>query len=204
MNNSYLNWQSHGASKNSAIAVTWNDQDLSQLGWETFFATDEIPQNDNWDTFATRQKIQLENLQKGWGIEKQPGRHYMCIRPKLNNNIKPILDNFVDLEHTYNFLKLTPGCMLPWHFDTYATFVKFNNIQQDMIPNVCRTAVMMRDWDRGQVFQIGDQVYSHWHAGDAYTWKGDTWHGLCNFGPSDIVIGQITFYDKNNKYSQTG
>lgn len=204
MNQSYDQWQLHVAVKENPISVTWSESDIAQLSWQTFYATDEIPQHDNWNTFATKQKIQLEELQKNWGIEKQPGRHYMCIRPRLNKNIEPFLNNHRHLDHTYNFLKLTPGCMLPWHFDTYATFVKFNGVEQQDIPNVCRTAVMMTDWDRGQVFQIGNQVYSHWCAGDAFTWKGDTWHGLCNFGPSDIVIGQITFYDQHNKYSQIG
>ena len=204
MNHSYDCWQEHGGVREPPFPVTWTDSDLDSFDWQTFYATDEIPKDDNWNTFATRQKIQLEDMQKGWGIEKQPGKHFMCIRPQLNDNLKGFLDNHRHLNHTYNFLKLTPGCCLPWHFDTYATFVKFNNITEDKIQNVCRTAVMMKDWDRGQIFQIGDNVYSHWHAGESFTWKGDVWHGLCNFGPSDIVIGQITFYDSDNTYSQKG
>ena len=51
-----------------------------------------------------------------------------------------------------------------------------------------------------QVLQVGDEVYSHWQAGDTFTWKGDTWHGMSNFGPSDIIISQITFLDNDDKY----
>jgi hypothetical protein len=89
-----------------------------------------------------------------------------------------------------------------WHFDTYATFVKFNNIDENNVHNVCRTAIMMKDWDRGQVLQVGDEVYTHWQAGDTFTWKGDTWHGVANFGPSELVIGQITFLDEDDRYTQ--
>jgi hypothetical protein len=28
------------------------------------------------------------------------------------------------------------------------------------------------------------------------------WHGMANFGPSDIIISQITFLDENDKYTQ--
>jgi hypothetical protein len=61
---------------------------------------------------------------------------------------------------------------------------------------------MMSDWDRGQMLQVGNKVYTHWKKGDTYTWKSDVWHGMCNFGPSDCVVAQITFLDENNEYAQ--
>jgi hypothetical protein len=89
-----------------------------------------------------------------------------------------------------------------WHFDTYATFVKYNDIAEEDAHNICRTVIMMDDWDRGQVLQVGEEAYTHWRAGDTYTWKGDIWHGMANFGPSDIVMSQITFLDEDDRYSQ--
>jgi hypothetical protein len=52
---------------------------------------------------------------------------------------------------------------------------------------------MMKDWDHGQVLEIDGKIYSHWKTGDSFTWIGHTWHGVCNFGPSDIIVAQITF-----------
>lgn len=200
---SYKNWRKHSAVKDS-IATTWNKNDLSTLTWEaeTVFMTDEIPKEDTWDTFATKSKKALEAMYADWGVPKEGSLHYMSIHPTLSEGLKSIITPFADMKFNYNFLKLTPGCSLMWHFDTYATFVKFNNIDEQNVHNVCRTVVMMDDWDRGQILQVGNEVYKGWSAGDTYTWKGDTWHGMANFGPTDIVISQITFLDENDKYSQ--
>lgn len=197
---SYDNWKEYQATKNSVEEITWSDSDLLTLPWEATYMTDEIPSNDDWNTFATQNKKILESMYKMWNVPKEGSLHYMSIRPLLNNNLKSILEPYTDIKFNYNFLKLTPGCSLMWHFDTYATFVRFNKIPESQIHNVCRTAIMMKDWDRGQVLQVGDEVYTHWQAGDTFTWKGDTWHGMANFGPSDIIISQITFLDNDDKY----
>lgn len=177
----------------TSVNKTWNELDLKTFTWHPTYVTDEIPKDDCWDTFATRKKLELEEKYKEWGVPKEGSLHYMCIHPELNDNLKPILNNYSDTKYNYNFLKLTPGCQLTWHFDTYATFVKFNKITEDLIGEVQRTAIMMKDWDHGQILEIDGSIFSHWRSGDSFTWKGDIWHGLCNFGPSDIIIAQITF-----------
>lgn len=199
---SYENWKEHSADESSVEEVTWKESDLLTLPWEATFMTDEIPDDSSWDTFATQNKKALEAMYKSWGVPKEGSLHYMSIRPKLTRRLSSILAPYQHMKFNYNFLKLTPGCSLMWHFDTYATFVRFNNIDEDQIHNVCRTAIMMRDWDRGQVFQVGDEVYTHWQAGDTYTWKGDTWHGMANFGPSECIVAQITFLDEDDRYTQ--
>jgi hypothetical protein len=198
---SYNNWKEY-LSYNSNIQVTWTEHDLASLLWEATYMTDEIPSDEDWNTFATKNKKTLEAMYKEWKVPKDGSLHYMCIRPKLNEGLKSLLNMYQNVKHNYNFLKLTPGCSLMWHFDTYATFVKFNNIDEEKIKNVCRTVVMMNDWDRGQVLQVGNKIYTHWKSGDTYTWKGDTWHGMCNFGPSDIIVSQITFLDEDEQYTQ--
>lgn len=197
----YTDWKDYKSYQSSANA-TWSETDLEQLNWTPTFMTDEIPKDDDWNTFATRKKKELENLYKQWKVPKEGSLHYMCIRPDLSKTLSVILEPYKHMTFNYNFLKLTSGCSLMWHFDTYATFVKYNNIAEDKISNICRSAIMMKDWDCGQILQIGNDVYSHWKAGDTYTWKADSWHGLTNFGPTDIVIGQITFLDEDEKYTQ--
>lgn len=199
---SYANWQHHGAVIGAIENPQWSEKDYNNLNWFETFMIDQIPQNDNWNTFATQQKLDSEILYKSWGVVKENTKHYACLRPKLNNKTKPIISQHLDKNHNYNFLKLTPGNQLVWHYDTFATFVKFNNIAQDQIKDVCRTVVMMSDWDRGQMLQVGNKVYTHWKKGNTYTWKSDVWHGMCNFGPSDCVVAQITFLDENNEYVQ--
>ena len=199
---SYENWQIHDATEGSVEEVTWNKNDLLTLPWSPTYMTDEIPEDSSWDTFATKNKKALEAMYAQWGVPKEGSLHYMSIRPELTKGLASIIAPYAHLHFNYNFLKLTPGCSLMWHFDTYATFVKYNQISEDDAHNVCRTVVMMDDWDRGQVLQVGEEVYTHWEAGDTYTWKGDTWHGMANFGPTDVVVAQITFLDEDDKYSQ--
>jgi hypothetical protein len=178
--------------KNS-IKKTWDESDLQTLQWKETYITDEIPKDDCWDTFATRKKLELEEKYREWGVPKEGTLHYMCIKPELTENLRSILSEYQGKKYNYNFLKLTPGCQLMWHFDTYATFVKFNQITEDQIGEVQRTAIMMKDWNHGQVLEIDGSIFSHWKAGDTFIWKAETWHGLCNFGPSEIIVAQITF-----------
>lgn len=199
---SYENWREHSAWESSVEDVSWNKNDLLTLPWEATFMTDEIPEDSSWDTFATKSKKQLEAMYKSWGVPKEGSLHYMSIRPQLTKGLSSIITPYAHMKFNYNFLKLTPGCSLMWHFDTYATFVKYNNIEEDNVHNVCRTAIMMEDWDRGQVLQVGEEIYTGWSAGDTYTWKGDVWHGMANFGPSDIVVAQVTFLDEDDRYTQ--
>jgi hypothetical protein len=121
----------------SSINATWTEEDFSSLLWEATYMTDEIPSDSNWNTFATQNKKQLEAMYKEWKVPKEGSLHYMCIRPVLTENLKLMLTPYQDVPHNYNFLKLTPGCSLMWHFDTYATFVKFNNIDESRVNNVC-------------------------------------------------------------------
>lgn len=199
---SYEEWKQHGAEESSVDEVTWSKNDLLTLDWEATYMTDEIPEDSSWDTFATKNKKALEAMYKQWGVPKEGSLHYMCIRPELTKGLTSVVEPYTHMKFNYNFLKLTPGCSLMWHFDTYATFVKFNSISEEQADNICRTVTMMSDWDRGQVLQVGDEVYTHWQAGDTYTWKGDTWHGMANFGPSECIVSQITFLDEDDKYTQ--
>jgi hypothetical protein len=175
------------------VDVTWDNTSTENLPWIETYMTDEIPKEDSWNTFATRQKLDLEEFYRQLKVPKDSSLHYMSIRPRLDKGLESLIHPYNNLKYNYNFLKLTPGCQLMWHFDTFATFVKYNDVSEQDVKNVYRTAVMIKDWDRGQILQIGNSVYSHWAAGDSFTWNSYQWHGLCNFGPSDIVIAQITF-----------
>lgn len=199
---SYEDWHKHSGVVGSISEAEWTDNDHAHFDWKETYMIEELPKDDRWNTFATQHKLDSEELYKEWGIIKENTKHYMCIRPELPPRLSSMLTEYHNRSHNYNFLKLTPGNQIVWHFDTFATFVKFNDIKQEQIKDVCRTAVFLDDWDRGQMIQAGNDVYTHWKKGDTYTWKSDVWHGMCNFGPSDIIIAQITFLDEANEYSK--
>jgi hypothetical protein len=197
MNNPLTQRESFTGWRNSELIVEHFDLECSDddldYDWVETIQIDEVSKNDAWNSYTTEWKYQLQDLHREWGYSKETTTHYMSIKPDLSSNLKPVLEKFKDKKLNYNLLKLTPGHMLAWHFDSYATFIKTNPISCDEADNIKRTAILLTDWNFGQVIQIGNRVFSDWQKGDAYTWVGDTWHGACNFGNKDLVVMQVTY-----------
>jgi hypothetical protein len=177
------------------IDCTWTSNDLN-FDWIETVQTKEVPDDDPWDSFTTDMKRDLEEIHKEWKIPDQSTWHLMSHCPSLNENLKTILDKFPYKTLSYNFIKITPGHMLVWHFDTYATFVHRKNLTIEYAETIKRSVILMNDWDVGQVIQIGNELLGNWTAGDVYTWESFAWHGTCNFGKSDIIAMQISYLDE--------
>lgn len=184
----------YGATK-THINCTWDTSDLN-FNWVETVQTKEVPRDDPWDSFTTDMKYQLEELHHSWGVPDASTRHWMAFRPQLNNKLHAVLDHFKQSTISYNFIKITSGHMLVWHYDTYATFVRNQNLTINDAENIKRSAVLMTDWVVGQVIQIGNDVITHWKAGDVITWDSFAWHGTCNFGPGDMIVMQVSYIDE--------
>ena len=195
MNLSKFNDHSKFNAIKSKVPCTWSLEDL-EFDWVETIQTQEVPTNDPWDSFTTDMKYALETLHKEWKIPDQSTWHLMAHYPILNKNLKSILDHFPYDFLSYNFIKITPGHMLVWHYDTYATFVRRKNLSKEHAEKIKRSAVIMTSWDVGQVIQIGDEFLSHWSAGDVFTWESFAWHGVCNFGKSEIIAMQVSYLDE--------
>jgi hypothetical protein len=187
----FKNWQRTGGIKHS-IPVTWNEE-YKNFDWQETYQTNEIPKDDQWNTIATGNKLELEKLYQQWNVSKESTLHYMSLNPNLPPGLEKILDQFDHTKRHYNFLKLTASHLLFWHFDSYATFLKNHEISHKDYNKISRSAVVLTPWSFGQVIQIGNNVYSNWNPGDVFTWNGDTWHGAANFGVNDLVVMQITY-----------
>lgn len=81
-----------------------------------------------------------------------------------------------------------PGQLLNMHIDDLTS--------QDQNPSeVRRFIIAVEDWCPGQVFQLGNALWSQWRAGDCVTWSWkDIPHGSANFGWYDRPMIQITGY----------
>lgn len=189
----FIEWKTHKSTQ-STIEARWNDHDLD-FEWVFTVQTNEVPEDDPWNSFTTEQKRLLKNLHSAWNVPDSSTEHWMSFSPPLKNNLSCILDHFEFEFRSYNALKLTPGHMLVWHFDTYATFVNRQNISFNDMENVKRSVVMMTDWNCGQVIQIGNDMLHGWKRGDVYTWDSYVWHGTANFGNSDMIVLQISYLD---------
>lgn len=186
--------ENYGAIK-SHINCTWSNDDL-KFDWVETIQTKEVPVDDPWDSFTTDMKHSLEHLHRSWGVTDNSTWHLMAHKPQLNDKLQPILDQFPYETLSYNFIKITPGHMLVWHYDTYATFVHRKNLTFENAEKIKRSAVMMNDWSVGQVIQIGKELFGHWRAGDVYTWESFAWHGTANFGPEEMIVMQVSYLDE--------
>lgn len=163
------------------------------FNWQETYMIDEIPADDVWENFATTKKLKLEEQYRKLNMPKECSKHYMALRPEIDDEIKSYLEPFKDKTHHFNFLKLTPGYNLWWHYDSYSTFVRYNNITESQAENINRTIVMLTPWTHGQVLQVGDNTHSNWNVGDTYSWSAYTWHGVANFSFTDFIVMQITW-----------
>lgn len=188
----YNNWK-NAETVESSFQKTWTNIDVP---WQEVIQTKEVVEGDPWDIYTTPLKDQLAELHNTWNIPDESVRHYMSIRPELKDGLEKLLEPFENYTYNYSLLKLTAGHMIVWHFDTYATFVKHNNIKQKDADKIKRTAIMLTDWSFGHVLQVGPNVFANWSPGDAFTWKNDTWHGASNFGKDDMILMQVTYIDK--------
>lgn len=186
----FINWKK-SKTEYSSFPVTWTKEDLS-INWEKTIQLDEVPDDDKWETFATERKLEIQKLYRKWGYNEHATEHYMGIDPVISKGFEPVIENFKNKKYHCNFLKLPAGRMLGWHIDMYSWFVKVFNYPEEKAHLIQRTVVMLEDWNFGQVVQIGNDVIHTWKAGDSFTWQGDTWHGACNFGNSDLIVLQVT------------
>ena len=176
----------------SSVPVIW-DFDQIKFNWKELYSYDQVTQDDQWDSPATALKLQQEALYNSWGIEKACTKHYQSYVTELGFDPNEIFKLIPGNNHSYNFLKLGAGRILPWHLDTYTYYINVNSIPSTDIPTVRRLIVMMNDWSNGQVLQYGDQTISHWQAGDTLTWSPQLWHGAANFGHNDLVVMIINY-----------
>jgi len=189
----YINWNKSKTTR-SSLVPDW-DPNLIDVPWTEVIQTEEVVVGDPWDIYTTELKHQLADLHAEWSIPRESVKHYMSLRPQLNKGLETALVPFEKYTHNYSLLKLTAGHMIVWHFDTYATFVKHNNISQQDADKIKRSIVMLTPWSFGHVLQIGSEVISGWSVGDIITWSSDTWHGACNFGRDDFTIMQVTYIE---------
>lgn len=189
----YINWNKSKTTRSSLVSG-W-DPHLIDVPWIEVIQTEEVVEGDPWDIYTTELKYQLAELHAEWLIPRESVKHYMSLRPQLHHGLETALVPFEKYTHNYSLLKLTAGHMIVWHCDTYATFVKHNNISQQDADKITRSIVMLTPWSFGHVLQIGSEVISGWSVGDIITWSNDTWHGACNFGRDDFTIMQVTYIE---------
>lgn len=113
---------------------------------------------------------------------------------------KKIAD-YLGLEDTMiKFHNQTTGQMLHFHIDNFAARPERENsfkiTEMDKNPDTMRRfAVMLSDWEMGQAWMFGNNMYWGWEAGDCITWEWrDMPHATVNAGWHPRPILQLTGY----------
>jgi hypothetical protein len=97
------------------------------------------------------------------------------------------INRYLGIENsTIRFHNQTTGQIVHTHFDNFGIRYKQTDI-------VRRFAIMLSDWQLGQIFQLGNANFTQWHRGDCITWEWqDIPHSTANMGWWDRPMLQIT------------
>ena len=115
------------------------------------------------------------------------GKHALV--PKKVDDVFGYITSFFDLaDIIYTFNMYTPGQLLPWHKDTYPTYIKNNHGPLDTI---VRIIVFLHDPAPGHQLWIGDRLCTG-SKGTWFSWQGGAKHMAANLGEVDRYMMQIT------------
>jgi hypothetical protein len=99
--------------------------------------------------------------------------------------------HFFKWQHfSWSVYRMTPGCVLPCHGDTYKKFIEIHAIKQP--EHICRAVIFLESWQSGHYFEINSCPITSWLAGDGVIWRYDTPHIAANVGQTDRYTLQIT------------
>jgi hypothetical protein len=90
----------------------------------------------------------------------------------------------------YLFSKLMPGNIVPKHRDHFESFSLYYNVP---VESVKRRLIFLEDWKHGHYFQVNEEVFIKWSAGDWVEWTADEEHFGGNMGEEPRYILQITY-----------
>ena len=105
-----------------------------------------------------------------------------------------VLKDVIDQTHLNNasigLIKVSPGQVIPWHYDSYV-FYKQENVNSEG-NNIERHIIFPFNWHWGHIYQIGNNVISNWEKGECYTWPTYRYHLAANAGIKDLYLLAIT------------
>lgn len=80
---------------------------------------------------------------------------------------------------TVSTIKQPPGCVIPWHRDTFYQITQKYPDRQGL---KVRANIYLEDWKMGHFIQYGNDVSTHWNAGSGFMWDCDVLHVGANAG----------------------
>jgi hypothetical protein len=90
---------------------------------------------------------------------------------------------------TVSSIRQRPGCVIPWHRDTFYQINQRFPQRQDLR---VRANIFMQDWKTGHIIQYDETVVSHWRQGQGLLWDSEVLHLGANVGMQDKFTLQIS------------
>ena len=112
----------------------------------------------------------------------------------MRNNEPVWVDSFRSIfpfeRFSWSFYRMTPGCVLPAHRDTYDRFRLIHGLETT--DSVVRAIVFLEDWSSGHYMEMNGTPFTGWRAGDWVSWHDDFLHLAANMGRTDRYTLQLT------------
>jgi len=86
-----------------------------------------------------------------------------------------------------------PGCVIPWHRDTFFQIGKRYPDRKDL---KVRANIYLEDWKMGHFLQYDDTVVTHWKSGDGFIWDSGVLHLGANAGMQNKYTLQVSGFYK--------
>lgn len=125
----------------------------------------------------------------GFDQTKFTGDLYDMRRPEPDW-IPKIKKEFKWSNFSWALYRMTPGCTLPVHSDSYTKFREIYNVKDTR--TIYRAIIFLENWKSGHYFELNGVPILQWCAGDCVWWQWDTPHIAANIGSSDRYTLQIT------------
>ena len=84
-------------------------------------------------------------------------------------------------------INIPPGQTIPYHYDKHYLLQKKYGQGETW-----RYLIMLEDWKKGHYFEIEDQPYVKWRAGDWVKIPQSAWHLAGNMGTDPFYSAQVT------------
>ena len=132
----------------------------------------------------------LDHVFHGYTEHNSQMSYERLSREKSNPLLKNVIDQTKLKNASIGLIKVSPGHVIPWHYDSYVFYKQTNNIEEEN--NVERHIIFPFSWHWGHIYQIGNNVISNWKEGERYTWPIFRYHLAVNAGVKDLYLLAIT------------
>lgn len=147
---------------------------------------------DIWDD-AGAELFKKQQKDKEYGYTEHSTRVWKNIfkNPKLEFEWeRDIIKELPFSQATSAVVLQPPGVVMPWHQDSYMYFKRI--VSPELSNRLVRFLLFLKDWEMGQLLQIGNSMLTHWKAGEVAVWHPTVYHVAANVGFTNKWTCNIT------------